>query len=437
MLHQHVMHFPELPLPGGRLRALRGQLGVRVDVGQRQVPEHVADVAGLLLGAGGRLLAYYYPQGIDREPVAYAQIAPTMRQAIVAIEDSRFYQHGAIDFRGTFRAIVNDLEHKSVQGGSTLTQQFVKNALILTAPNAQMAESASIDTVSRKIKELKLAMDLEHKMSKNDILASYLNAAFFGTFGGNQAWGIGSAAERYFDTSAAQLTLPQAALLAGMVENPVGYDPVADPAAALKRRNVVLARMAQLHDITRAQAVAAGQQPLGLHLTALQTGCTSDSVGDAAFFCDYVVSLMRQDSSFSKAWKALNTSGGLTIYTTLNGQDQDAASNAVNYMVPSPPNGSNPGGNAAAEVLIQPGTGQIRAIANDRPYGNGSGQTTMDYAVNSTYNGGIGVQTGSSSKLFVLLTALAQGVPFGYPQTVQTPATVTGFTNCQGRGRRG
>ena len=385
-----------------------------------------------ILDSKGRLIAYYYPRGIDREPVSYNQISPIMRQAIVAIEDSRFYQHGAIDIRGTVRAIVNDIEHKTVQGGSTLTQQYVKNALILTAPNAQVAQSAYAPTLSRKIKELRLAIDVEKKMSKDQIVAGYLNAAFFGTSYGNQAVGVGAAAERYFDTTASKLTLPQAALLAGMVENPDADNPVTEPQNALKRRNVVLARMAQLHIITQAQAVAVGKRPLGLHLSMLQTGCTSGSAKSASFFCDYVVSLLKQDNAFSQAWNILNTSGGLEIYTTLSAQDERAAKQAVNYMVPQPPNGANPGGNAVSEVLIQPGSGHILAIANDRSYGTGAHQTTEDYAVNSQYDGGAGVQTGSSSKLFTLVTALAQGVPFGFPQTVPAATTLTGFTNCKG-----
>jgi membrane peptidoglycan carboxypeptidase len=385
-----------------------------------------------ILDSQGRLIAYFYPRGIDREPVSYSQISPIMRKAIVAIEDSRFYQHGAIDIRGTVRAIVNDIEHKTVQGGSTLTQQYVKNALILTAPNAQQAQSAYAPTLSRKIKELRLAIDVEKKMTKDQIVAGYLNAAFFGTSYGNQAVGVGAAAERYFDTTAAKLTLPQAAMLAGMVENPDHDNPVTEPQNALKRRNVVLARMAQLHIITQAQAVAVGKRPLGLHLSMLQTGCTSGSAKSAAFFCDYVVSLLKQDNAFSKAWNILNTSGGLQIYTTLSAQDEHAAKQAVNYMVPQPPNGVNPGGNAVSEVLIQPGSGHILAIANDRSYGTGRNQTTEDYGVNSQYDGGVGVQTGSSSKLFTLVTALAQGVPFGFPQTVPAATTLTGFTNCKG-----
>ncbi|HEY9242696.1 MAG TPA: transglycosylase domain-containing protein [Streptosporangiaceae bacterium] len=389
-------------------------------------------VRSKILDSQGHLIAYYYPRGIDRQPVSYSQIAPVMRNAIVAIEDSRFYKHGAIDIRGTLRALVNDLQHKSVQGGSTLTQQAVKNALILTAPNIQMAQQASTDTISRKIKELRLAIQVEKKMTKNQILAFYLNTAFWGTYFGNQAWGIKTAAMRYFSISPAKLDLAQSALLAGMVENPVADDPIAHPETALKRRNVVLARMAQLHYITQAHAVAVGKQGLGLKLTPLQTGCTSASAKMGAFFCDYVISLMKQDSTFAAAWKQLNGAGGLKVYTTLDPQDQRSAKQAVNYMVPQPPNGANPGGNAASEVLIQPGSGRILAIANDRSYGTGKNQTTEDYAVNSQYDGGVGVQTGSSSKLFTLITALEQGVPFGFAQNVPAAADLTGYTNCAG-----
>ena len=183
-----------------------------------RTPElHQLPVRSVLLDRHGKVLAYYYPRGIDRVPVPYAQISLPMRNAIVAIEDSRFYQHGAIDFRGTIRAIINNLEHRSIQGGSTLAQQYVKNVEILSAPNPQAAfASATADTLGRKIRELRMAARVEHTMSKNEILAGYLNAAFFG----NQSYGVEVAAERYFSTSAAKLTLTQAATLAGIVENP-------------------------------------------------------------------------------------------------------------------------------------------------------------------------------------------------------------------------
>jgi membrane peptidoglycan carboxypeptidase len=383
-------------------------------------------VRSQILDDAGNVLAYYYPRGIDRVPVSFSQIAPVMRQAIVAIEDSRFYQHGAIDIKGTIRAFVNDFEHKPIQGGSTLAQQYVKNVLILSAANPQKeAASATGQTLSRKIRELRMAVVAEHKMSKESLLAGYLNVAYFG----NQSYGIQVAAQHYFSVPAAELTLPQAALLAGMVENPARYDPSLQPTLSEHRRNVVLTRMLQVGDITKAQEKQAEATPVSLHISQQQTGCTSDSAAQAAFYCDYTLAVMQHDAAFSKAWNQLQGKGGLTIYTTLDGKDQQAANNAVNYMLPPPPSADNPGADAAAEVLIQPGTGYVRAIANNRPYGNGA----VDYAVDSVYNGAPeGVQTGSSSKIFTLLTALEQGVPFGYVQTVPAATTVTGYTDCAG-----
>ena len=380
-----------------------------------------------ILDDEGNVLAYYYPRGIDRVPVTFQQIAPVMRQATVAIEDSRFYQHGAIDVKGTIRAFVNDFEHKPIQGGSTLAQQYVKNVLILSSANPQKeAASAAGDTLSRKIRELRMAVEVEHQMSKESLLAGYLNVAYFG----NESYGIQVAAQHYFDVPAAELTLPQAALLAGMVENPARYDPSLQPTLSLHRRNVVLARMLQLGDITKAQEKQAEATPVTLHISQQQTGCTSDSAAYGAYVCDYTLAVMEQhDSAYSKAWNQLQGKGGLTIYTTLDPTDQHAANEAVNYMLPPPPSADNPGADAAAEVLIQPGTGDVRAIAVDRPYGNGA----QDLAVDSTYHGGTyGVQTGSSNKLFTLLTALEQGVPFGYPETVPAATTITGYTSCAG-----
>jgi membrane peptidoglycan carboxypeptidase len=381
----------------------------------------------------GHLITYYYPNGIDRVPVTYSQIAVPMRQAILAIEDSRFYQHGAIDPKGTIRALINNLEHKAVQGGSTLAQQYVKNALILTAKTTAERKAAISETPARKLRELRMAINVEHELTKNQLLAAYLSVAYFN----NQAYGVQIAAQRYFHTSAKKLTLAQSALLAGIVENPSLYNPLEHPGFAKARRNVVLERMLQLHDISKARAQKAMSAPLGLDASTnqLQEGCSARStkLAKAAFFCDYVLSVMRQDPAYTEAYQAMNQTGGLKIYTTLDPVDQRAAQHAVNYMLPAPPNQFNPAGNAATEVLIQPGTGRVRAIALDRPYGTGPGQTNVDYAVDTRFNGGQGVQTGSSSKLFTLLTALKQGVPFGFNMKVSSPESILGYTNCKGQ----
>jgi membrane peptidoglycan carboxypeptidase len=373
--------------------------------------------------------------GWDRQPVGYSQIAPNMVNALVAIEDSRYWVHGAIDLRGTIRAALNDLQHKPVQGGSTIAQQYVKNVLLLEAElanNTQAVQAADAATLSRKLNELRMAVAAEHQQSKQDILTGYLNDAYFGNF----AYGIETAAETYFGTSAAKLSVTQAATLAGIVENPSAYDPVRHPATALERRNTVLARMAQTNNgLTAAQATADEAKPLALNISIPESGCQSSSVGSAGFFCQYVEEVFLHDSSFGKTPKdraKLLSTGGLKIYTTLDPQDQQAANNAVNYVEPGNSNYWNPGRNADTEAVVQPGTGQIVAIAEDRPYGTGRGQTQIDYAVNTAYGGSTGVQTGSSSKLFTLITALKQGTPFGFTMHVPGSTTVTGYSNCQG-----
>jgi len=384
-----------------------------------------------ILDSHGKLITYYYPNHIYRVPVSYSQISPDMRDAIVSIEDSRFYQHGALDIRGSARALVTDFMGGQVQGGSTLAQQYVKNALVLTAANPAQQRDATAEDAARKIRELRIAVNVEHELTLNQLLAAYLNVAYFE----NEAYGIQVAAQRYFGTTAAGLTLTESALLAGMVQNPARFDPLTQPATALARRNVVLARMAQLHYVTPATARAAEKTGLKLRysVASLQEGCDSGTARHSAWFCDYVLAELRTDPAYREAYAQLNTTGGLKIYTTMNEQDQRAAQDAVNYMLPAPPSGWNPGQNAAAEVLIQPGTGRVRAIAVDRPYGTSRQQDSIDYAVDTAQNGGAGVQTGSSSKLFTLVTALKEGVPFGFKLSVSSPTVVGGYYNCKGQ----
>jgi membrane peptidoglycan carboxypeptidase len=382
----------------------------------------------VILDSQGDLIAYYYPNHIYLVPVSYGQIAPAMRDAIVAIEDSRFYQHGAIDVRGTLRAVITDLLDGQMQGGSTLAQQYVKNALLLTALTAQQRQAAAADDPARKIRELRFAAGVEREMTPDQLLAAYLNVAYFE----NEAYGVQIAAERYFGTSADDLGLTQAATLAGLVQNPSGFNPLTHPAAAKARRNVVLARMAQLGYISKASAQQAEKTPLGVHFSAqsLQEGCTS-ATGTAAWFCDYAVAELRANPAYSEAWQEMNSTGGLTIYTTMNAQDQAAAQDAVSFMVPAPPSAFNPGQNAAAEVLLQPGTGRVQAVAVDRRYGTGRGQDSIDYAADAAEDGGIGVQTGSSSKLFTLITALKHGIPFGFSMPVSSPEVIGPYYNCK------
>jgi len=192
--------------------------------------------------------------------------------------------------------------------------------------------------------------------------------------------------------------------------------------------------MEQLHYITAAAATAAGNnRPLKLKPSVPQSGCTSQSAKYAAYVCDYVVAVIRHDTDYKQVWNRLNGIGGLTITTTLDPKDQHAADRAVNYMVPPPPNGNNPGRNADTEVLIQPGTGDVRAIAIDRPYGTGKRHNTINYAVGPQYDGSEGWQLGSTGKVWTMVTALEQGIPFGYPKHVTGTATVSGSPTARAR----
>jgi membrane peptidoglycan carboxypeptidase len=383
-----------------------------------------------ILDNRGKVIATYYPRGIYRDPVRWHQIAPVMRNAIVAIEDYRFWRHGAFDLHGTLRAVYSDLSGNQVQGGSDLAQQYVKNACILTAKTKEDAQQCTAFSPARKITELRIAANVAKRMTKPQLLTAYLNVAYFD----NQAYGIKVASEVYFSRPPAKLTLTEAALLAGIVESPTRFDPFANPQASLHRRGQVLHAMAQHGYITWATERKAVKTPLGLHRSyvPLQTGCAGAKIENAAFFCDYVMSVMKNNAAYHQAYQQMQTVGGLKIHTTLSAQDQGAATNAVNYVVPPRKPYYNPGDNVDTEVMIQPGTGYVKAIAVDRPYGFGPGQTSVDYAVDSKFDGGAGVQTGSSSKLFTLITALKQGIPFGYSLDVHDNMTVGGFTDCHG-----
>ena len=380
--------------------------------------------------AENQAIAKFYPGGIYRVPVTFDQIAPVMRNAIVAIEDSSFYKQGAMDPRGTARALFSNSSGGQFQGASTLAQQYVKNVRLLQAgDNLTLQREAIYQNFSRKITQLRIAATVEHEMTQDQLLAAYLNVAPFG----QQAYGIQVAAERYFSVPASKLTLVQAADLAGLVQAPTALNPKENPIASKNRRDEVLNRMMQLHYITKAMATAAEQAPIKLKMSAapLQTGCSSPLAARSAYFCDYVEHVLVKQ--YPAVWSQITKgSGGLKIYTTLNMRDQIAASNAVNFVEPHYSGTYNPGHNADTEVLLQPGTAAIRAIAINRKYGNGPGENEIDYAVNRDYGGQDGVQTGSSSKIFTLITALKQNLPFGHQIKVISPAVVGPYYDCHG-----
>ncbi|MFF0413876.1 transglycosylase domain-containing protein [Kitasatospora sp. NPDC004745] len=354
--------------------------------------------------AKGGLIAKVYER--DRTVIPAEQMSPLIRQAQVDIEDARFYEHGAVDLKGILRAVTKNAESgAAVQGASTLTQQYVKNVNVEKAGDDPVAVlEAQRKTLGRKIQELRYAIKLEEDLTKEQILTNYLNITFYG----HQAYGIEAASQRYFSKDAKDLTLPEAAMLAGLVQNPSQYDPKLHPVAAQKRRDTVLDKMVENKHITADQAKEAKAAPLGLKYKDPQNGCITAQAG-MGFFCDYVRHVVKQDPVFGKNAadrKKLWDQGGLNIYTTLDPDKQAAAQNAVSQQVYV----TDPV--SAAITMVEPGTGKILAMAQTRPYGlaKEKNETVVNYNVDAAMGGGIGFQPGSNFKPIVAAAALEAGL---------------------------
>jgi membrane peptidoglycan carboxypeptidase len=371
-----------------------------------------------VVDATGATIATFYDQ--NRIYVTLDKIAPVMQQAILAIEDHRFYEHGPIDFQGTARALLGNLDAGDLTcgdgctagGGSTLTQQYVKLVLQDQAETPEerraVTTSTGADGYVRKLRELRLAANIENQLTKDQILERYLNIAYFGGGGGSGgAYGIEAAARYFFSTSAAKLTLTQAALLAGLVQAPSEYDPTDNPEKAIGRRNQVLSSMGDQGKITQPEASQARLTDVGLKLNPTRAGCVSTW---APFFCDYVkheIDLMEELGATPEERERNLLRGGLTITTTLDPKAQRAAQEAVSDRVA--PTDSAVGSLA----MVEPGTGYIRAIANSRGYGQEKGQSYINYAVDKsmgTAGGSNGIQAGSAFKPWVLAAAIRQGI---------------------------
>ncbi|GGZ85833.1 transglycosylase domain-containing protein [Streptomyces echinoruber] len=380
-----------------------------------------------ILDSEGDQIAQVYSR--NRILVELKDISPYMQKAIVAIEDSRFYQHGAVDPKGVLRALSRNAQSGGVaQGGSTLTQQYVKNVFVEEAgDDPTKVAQATAQTLGRKIKELKYAIQVEKELGKKKILENYLNIAFFG----QQAYGVEAASQRYFSKHAKDLNLQQAALLAGIVQSPTRYDPVNDETEAIRRRNVVLQRMADLGDISQQEADRAKKTPLGLHLTQPKNGCIT-AVKGAGFFCKYVEHVFLNSPVFgrtreerAKIWNQ----GGLTIRTTLDPQAQESVQDSIRQHVYKSDKV------AAAAVLVQPGTGRILAMGQSKPYGYGKNETEYNYSVDRDMGGSnFGFPTGSTFKPYVAAAALEEGRPptqeYSSPYEMEYPSPVQ---TCSGR----
>jgi len=377
------------------------------------LPQH-----SVILDKNGKKFATFYAE--NRVPVTASQIPENIRQAVIATEDANCYNHHGLDWRGTLRAVISTITGGATQGGSGITQQYVKNLLIATATSSEEADAATARTLNRKIVEAKTAFTIEDTMTKEEILTGYFNTVYFG----DGAYGVGAAAKHYFDKTPAQLTVPEAALLAGVVNSPTSYNPVEYPKAAKERRNHVLNRMLAEKYVTVSEHSRYVKTPIKLVITHPKNGCHASRY---PFYCQWVRNILITDQTFGKTKTQRETflyRGGLTIRTALDPQimktTQDAATSAL-----------KPTGNPAAGIaVVEPGTGLVPAIATNRKFGKGAGHTEIVYPVIPSF------QPGSTFKPFTAVAAIEAGVNPEY--SINAPNSYTppnrqsphgGFTN--------
>ncbi len=374
-----------------------------------------------ILAADGRVLATFYTQ--NRIVVPLSEVSVEMINAVIDTEDRRFFEHGGVDLTGMTRALLTNAVSNANEGASTLTQQYVKNAQIQAALQiadpvkqaqaiADARASTGLEGYARKLQEAKLAISLEKVMTKDEILQAYLNISQFGV----SVYGVETAAQYYFSVPAKDLTYLQAATIAGITKGPTEYDPERNPAKSQGRRDTVLGLMLKQGDITQAEHDQGVATPIADTLKIGQTrlGCATagDVVAGSGFFCDYVTKVMAQNPAFGATAadrRRLLYQGGLTIHTTLDPRMQELADAAVKGSIPV----DDVSGVANAMSTVEPGTGKVLAMAQNRIYNTapnpGPGQTAINYNTDYAYGGSRGFQPGSTFKAFTLLEWLKEG----------------------------
>ncbi len=403
----------------------------------------------VIKAADGTLLATFYQQ--NRVVVPLTEISPLLQHAVIATEDKRFYQHAGVDPTGMLRAFVqNQANDGGQQGASTLTQQYIKNVLI-DAALAKETKAEQLEAIqaareadgtegyARKLREAKLAIALEKRLTKDQILEKYLNIAPFGA----SVYGAESAAQYYFTKSAKDLNYLEAATIAGVTQSPTKWDPVLNPEASQERRNRVLKLMYEQKFITQAEYEAGRATPLAdtLHPSPLKQGCMTagDVVPGSGYFCDYVTKVIGNDPAFGATKDErikLLYRGGLTITTTLQPGEQAIADAEVKNGIPV----DDPSGVASSIVVVEPGTGKITAMAQNRLYTavaeHGDRETPVNFNTDNAYGGASGFPPGSTFKPFTLLEWLKQG--HSLQETVDgsvRPLNQNMFTSCGAKGR--
>jgi membrane peptidoglycan carboxypeptidase len=403
-------------LVAGVLFPIVGAVGVASNKASETVDSMSAELATVppplvttITDSAGNPIATLYDQ--YRIPTSSAQINDAMRWALISVEDRRFYEHHGVDWKGTIRAALSNTTGGDTQGASTLTQQYAKNYLInvIYRDDEVGQKKAQEQSIARKLKEARIAVQLETKMSKDQILTGYLNVVEFS----RKIYGVGAAAQTYFNTTADKLTVPQAALLAGMVNNPPAYDPWSHPEKATERRNLVLDRMVENQKLAPADAERFKAEPLGVTPggpSKPAANCTGAGP-ENGFFCQYV-----QDYLLTNGMTKEDLyTGGYTIRTTMDQNANHQAKVSAEQQVDKTQK------NVANTLsLVRPGKDrhEVVALAANRDYGTDASKGQTTYALPSDVSNVTGA--GSSYKIFTAAAALEQHKT-GIYATIQTP----------------
>ncbi len=379
------------------------------------------------------VIAQFYDE--FRSDVPLKDMSPYMGNAIIAAEDRSFRDNNGVDLKAVVRAFANNVSgSNSQQGGSTITQQLVRLGLAYSATSPQQVIAATEDSPKRKITEMKYALQITKELSKDQILERYLNIAPFG----NQAYGVFAASQIYFNKKPKDLTIGQAAMLAGMVKAPTSFNPTTDSGykQILKRRNTyILPDMLSSGSITAEQEAAALKEPIPRTVKPVGNGCVSVAKNSWGFFCDYFYRWwMSQDAFGATPYDRERRlkSGGYRVVTTMDVDAEDAARARVNSKL------ADTNKNAILLAGVEPGNGKVRLLATNRKYkldeannGISSDPNKAAQKIRGTYpnttnpliTGGAGIngfQAGSVFKMFTMVAALEKGYPLGY--TIDAPA---------------